>query len=218
MIFNNDIRIRGNPLPNLPTQEEIKHIPQFYRADADMVWRLGGNFLREFIYSAPPRPFKYIILDVKVHMLMPSWFPCIPGWHCDDFYRPKDNTPDLLNYRRMAPSTLFMVVVGNSSFTEFLKGPIELPSPEELPKENKPIYGTYNRIIDSMIEENKAEIISVKSGVPVEFTGLDFHRGTVTEKATWRLFARITMSNHRPPVNEIRTQSQVYMPQPFNGW
>ena len=25
--------------------------------------------------------------DVKVHMLMPNQYPCIPHWHCDNVYR-----------------------------------------------------------------------------------------------------------------------------------
>lgn len=37
--------------------------------------------------------------DVKVHMLMPGQWPCIPGWHCDFVPRDEDKTlrPDLID-------------------------------------------------------------------------------------------------------------------------
>lgn len=34
-------------------------------------------------------PENYLV-DVKIHMLMPNMYPCIPNWHCDFLPRDKD--------------------------------------------------------------------------------------------------------------------------------
>ncbi len=34
------------------------------------------------------------VVDVKVHMLMPNQYPCIPGWHCDLVPRDENNQQD----------------------------------------------------------------------------------------------------------------------------
>lgn len=38
--------------------------------------------------SDSPEFWKDKLIDVKVHMLMPKQFPCIPNWHCD--FLPRD--------------------------------------------------------------------------------------------------------------------------------
>jgi hypothetical protein len=43
------------------------------------------------------------LIDVKVHMLMPEQYPCIPNWHCD--FVPRDSElklrPDLITGEKM---------------------------------------------------------------------------------------------------------------------
>jgi hypothetical protein len=43
------------------------------------------------------------LIDVKVHMLMPEQYPCIPNWHCD--FVPRDEElklrPDLITGEKM---------------------------------------------------------------------------------------------------------------------
>lgn len=36
-------------------------------------------------------PVSEYVIDVKVHMLMPGQYPCIPNWHCDFLPRDKNN-------------------------------------------------------------------------------------------------------------------------------
>jgi len=50
---------------------------------------LLDDFRREMAVRGH-NPNDYII-DVKVHMLMPGQYPCIPGWHLDMVPRDKDN-------------------------------------------------------------------------------------------------------------------------------
>lgn len=219
MLFNNDVKIHDK-LKYIPDDHEIKNIPQFYRTDVDMAYRLGGKFIKEFLHTIPKTDYRYISIDTKVHMLKPGWYPCIPGWHCDDFHR-VNNIPQLSKVKEDAPSLHYGVVIGKSSFTEFLKYPIELPNEKEISfysSSDKPIYGIYSDLLDAIIKQKKAETFKVKSGVPFEFSTLDFHRGVQCEIPEWRLFLRVTQSNHRNPKNEIRNQSQVYLRDINIGW
>ena len=63
-------------------------------------------------------PSEYVV-DVKVHMLMPNQYPCIPNWHCD--FVPRDENlklrPDLITGEKM-----YLWVSGEPR-TEFRKPP-----------------------------------------------------------------------------------------------
>lgn len=200
---------------------EIKFAPQFYRADLDYIWKIAqdfGNILAmelaiELDKSKLLADFKYISVDTRTHMLMPGMYPCIPGWHCDDFYRPDGGQPDL---NKVLPAKHLGLVLddGSGSFTDYLTTPAELPAPEELNTKD-PVYGKYNALI-----EGKPELVrkSVKSGELAVFGPLDFHRGVPATGRGWRFFMRATGSDHREPKNEMRTQTQVYLTDPFYGW
>lgn len=55
------------------------------------------------------------LIDVKVHMLMPGQFPCIPNWHCDFVPRDSDLNlqPDKVTGEKM------YLWVSNGPYTEF---------------------------------------------------------------------------------------------------
>jgi hypothetical protein len=194
-------------------QDEIRTMPMLYRADAEFaVKRIPA--LRGFIDSALAEnyaPFKYESLDVKVAMLKKGWWPCIPGWHLDDFYRPSGGQPDIEHLPEHA-STHFMALFGGCSLTEFLDGFQEFP----LPPRDGTVYGFY----DKLIEDSHSPRITLQSETLYRFTSLDFHRGMPAKEYGWRAFVRLTVGNERPPKNEIRTQVQVYVPadKMFAGW
>ena len=213
VIFNNGVSRIGELADILEKHEELKFIPQFFRADADFTYRYGGQVMRDFLSLIPGRSgWKYVSVDTRINMLMQSWYPCIPGWHCDDFYRPTGGQPDLSRLKENAWAEHYAAVVGDCSLTEFIKNPIDLPL---LTSDNRvPVYGLYNK----MIEEMKPETFRVKSGEVFRFSPTDFHRGTPAVKNGWRMFARLTFSNHYEPKNEIRTQTQVYLTDLGVGW
>lgn len=64
-------------------------------------------------------PVESGIVDVKVHMLMPGQYPCIPNWHCDFVPRDDDKTlrPDLID-----PSLEMFMWVDGPPTTEFRDG------------------------------------------------------------------------------------------------
>lgn len=223
MLFNANVKFQGYPVAELPTQDEIRHIPQFFRSDADYVYRLGGPFLRKFIGSLPlnkTNRFKYLSIDARVHMLKPSWYPCPTGWHCDDFYRPTGQQPDLNNLVQDGHYSIHHAMfVGPCSRTQFILLPFEqrVPSAEQLGNRN--LYDWFNE----KIEQRKLDLMLyddtfASSGELVTFNCFDFHRCTAAERDGWRLFVRATETNHYVPQNEIRTQTQVYLKDLGAGW
>lgn len=64
----------------------------------------------------PDIPTEYV-WDVKVHMLMPNQFPCIPNWHFDNIPR-VNNVQDFSLVRKDLPMYLW---VSNAPLTEFRK-------------------------------------------------------------------------------------------------
>ncbi len=207
MIFPTDLKYIAK-LDGL-SNASIKDMPQLYRADFDFAW--GRNkFLDQILRSIPPHPeFKYCSIDTRSHMLMKGMYPCIPGWHCDDFYRPdKESQPGLANVLKEAPAIHYMVILGDCSKTEFPTVNLTLPDTSEVVAKfgpEKPLYLTYDELIAENITTRSVEPETLYS-----FGPLCFHRGQAATHNGWRYFARITLSNHREPKNEIRYQTQVY--------
>lgn len=75
--------------------------------------------LEEVFESAPIPPRVDYTVDVKVHMLMPGQFPCIPNWHCDFIPRDenKNKRPELVN-----PEHKMFLWLSGPPLTEFADG------------------------------------------------------------------------------------------------
>jgi hypothetical protein len=211
MLFNDE---NTSVVAKIDTNVNVRDLTQFYRSSGEFAFAHGGKFFRDLLPMLDLSGGRFISIDSRVHMLMPGWYPCIPGWHCDDFYRP-EGQPALDS---LLPIKHYCVVLGaHVSTTEFLWQPVELPTPVEIYDacgSNHPLYGHYNE----MIEERQFKTRRLSSGEVLRFSGLDFHRGLPAESSGWRAFIRVTVSNHREPKNEIRHQTQVYLTEPFKGW
>lgn len=133
--------------------------------------------LIEIFLNFPENPNDFI-WDIKVHMLMPGQFPCIPNWHYDNIPR-VNNVQDFTKVKPKLPMYLW---VSNSPLTEFRKG-------------------------------DKNWIIEPETWI--RFTQEDEHRGTISEKFTWRGFIRGThkniLTNFVEKQNPLRRHSQVYL-------
>lgn len=229
MIFNTGMkkvgRLNDSLLNPFTIEANIKAERQFYRAS----WRFASEcptfqsrgILGSFLNIIDPRinqSFRHCSIDSRISMLMPGWYPCIPGWHCDDFYRPTWEQPDLENVLEKAPAQHFMVAVGETSFTEYISDPLNAPTFKigELYNGTKveKLYSAYDQHINSL----RPKTFQVENGEVLEFGPTDFHRGMPAGKRGWRIFIRATFSNHREPKNEIRPNSQVYLPNSEFGW
>lgn len=73
--------------------------------------------LKELLDTFPEDPNDFT-WDVKVHMLMPSQFPCIPNWHYDNVPR-VNNKQDFDLVKPEAPMYLW---VSGAPLTEFRDG------------------------------------------------------------------------------------------------
>ena len=66
----------------------IKNEPMFFNSDLKFAYEKGGDITKSFIDNLPDDWKDNVVFDSRVHMLMPNWYPAIPGWHHDDIPRP----------------------------------------------------------------------------------------------------------------------------------
>jgi len=66
--------------------------------------------LKTIIESFPENPYDFY-WDVKVHMLMPDQYPCIPNWHYDNVPRDTDGNQDWSKVDYAKP--MYLWVSGN---------------------------------------------------------------------------------------------------------
>lgn len=197
------------------SDEAIKNEPMLFSCDIAYAGKHGGPLTRGFLdrlASTGIGKRDDWIIDSRVHMLKTGWWPCIPGWHIDDFHRGGDGQPDLASLS--ADLGHVMAIVGNYSRTEFLDGEVELTDPPA----GVVKYGWYNNQIRKLVAGQFVAPVPVEPGRLYWFGGSDFHRGTPATKDGWRWFIRATSGSDRKPVNEIRRQVQVYLAIPDEGW
>lgn len=70
--------------------------------------------LKDILRTFPENPFDFV-WDVKVHMLMPNQYPCIPNWHFDNIPR-VNNKQDFDKVQPEAPMYLW---ISGEPLTEF---------------------------------------------------------------------------------------------------
>jgi len=154
-----------------------------------------------------------VILDSRVHMLMPNFYPAIPGYHLDDVPRelesgqPNHNNP---SYK----AEHCMLIAGDASKTDFALGEITLP---EIKAEEK-YYKVWHPLVDKAVKDGKMTHVSAEPGNLYFFDWQTFHQGTKATKNGWRWFIRASKNTTRPRKNEIRQQVQVYLENPMEGW
>jgi len=130
-------------------------------------------------------PAEEYAVDVKVHMLMPNQYPCIPNWHFD--FMPRNEEGKRVP-AKASPLKMYEWVSG-TPFTEF-----------------KDSHGNSKFI------------------TPLEwhsFTQLDLHRGTKSDKFTWRCFIRVIPKSFIHPnsiTNARRIHTQVYLDAEKFSW
>ena len=192
-------------------QETIKAEPQLWRADRSFAMQNGGPITRAFIEALG---WPSLILDSRVHMLMPRMYPCIPGWHLDDAPRTRpDGQPD--HVTPVYKSEHCAAVLGDASLTVFALGDLEL---EDVPIGGGVVYQEWHFAIEKLVEQGTLRAQAIKEGQLVKFGWGSFHRGASASKRGWRMFIRATRQTQIPARNEIRNQTQVYLTEPFTGW
>lgn len=215
-VYNNTMQAR--------TDEQVKNEPMLFNCDFEGASRLGGDITKEFLSLLPAHWRDMpLVIDSRVHMLMPGWFPCIPGWHHDDVPRTRfDGQP---NYEKgqIRSTHIIALVNGDICPTQFAVGSATF----RIPPTGKIIYEEWHRDVELLIANKKLEVLEVPTNKLVEFNDRSWHQGQAAKKNGWRFFIRASRHEdskgrtvHRgdPRTNEVRKQVQVYMENPFKGW
>lgn len=214
MIHFNSKVILGDRI-NFFSEDVIKNEPMLFNCDLDSSIKLGGPITLAFIKKLDNRFLQSVdlVIDSRVHMLMNGWYPCIPGFHCDDVPRERpDGQPNHINpsYHSMH----CMMICGDSSRTEFALGEFNL---FEVPLGEK-VYKVWHPKIKKMIDTNILQSYSAAENQLLYFDNDSWHQGTQATKFGWRFFIRATINTARKPTNELRRQTQVYLPNLMEGW
>lgn len=126
-------------------------------------------------------------VDVKIHMLMPNQWPCIPNWHRDFIPRNKDLKRD---FKAITGEKMYMWISGEP-LTEYRNN-------------------------------DTGETSFKEPQMWHEFNQNDLHKGTMSEKHTWRCFIRVipTKFIHSTTINinKPRIHTQVYLDSNKFNW
>jgi len=212
--FNSQIAFE--PITDLnPSQDEIKNEPMLFNCNLEYALKLGGNLTKAFLINLSNEFTNSpdLVIDSRVHMLMPGFYPCIPGFHCDDVSRERsDGQPNHIDpsYR----SIHCMMICGDASRTEFALGEFDL---EDVPIGEK-VYKVWHPQVQQMVIDGKLKSLHARQNYLYYFDSDSWHQGTAALKNGWRFFIRATINTTRKPTNELRRQTQVYLPNPMEGW
>ncbi len=213
MIINSQIQI-GPKLLSFE-QDLLKHEPMFFRASWNFAYEKGNMATRHFLVSLPYElQNENTLIDSRVHMLMPGWFPCIPGYHHDDVPRERaDGQPEYSNpsYRTNHALALYN---GDICPTEFAIGEQEFSNPES----HEVVYREWHKEVVNFITQKKLVVIKAPADHIIYFNDRTWHQGTKCVNRGFRLFIRASWGSNRKPTNEIRTNANVYMETPMEGW
>lgn len=188
-------------------QDTIRQEPMLFSCDVDHAYEYGGPITANFLNSLRDLgvAMDRLVIDSRTHMLMPGWYPAIPGWHIDGLRRPDGGQPAWDN--RPVADIHYVSVVGNTAMTEFVAEPVKMPTPKTR------VYEEWDRYLND--EPVHTEFI--RPNEILAFGSSDLHRATPATQRSWRFFIRASDAEFTP-TNETRTQVQVYLDSINAGW
>lgn len=234
LLFNRNPIVLGNRIEQ-PSEELVRNTLGLFNASIEDAVKYGGELTRAALGAMNLRnDRRYIVVDTKVHMLIPGMSPAIPGWHTDGVPRGllRDSIhhglPDLYaqEFEHYRPHRYHLLVTGSGCLTEFLADPIKLQINREpdaqVYNHMSKVVNEHVRIYTSYPRGLREEIITTAPSCQVvEFDWWNVHQGVVATKKEWRYLIRVMETDFCEPErdlrNVIRTQQQVYAPIDF-GW
>jgi hypothetical protein len=214
--FTSRLKVAGD-LPHFD-EPVVKDEPMFFRSSREFARQHGGPIAQAFLDAIDDQLPAHVKLsiDTRVHMLMPGWWPCIPGWHHDDVPRERDDRqPEYENPSYQADHVLALVN-GDVAPTAFALGHCSLPA---LPL-GKTIYKEWNPEVEARLADGSLTKFLAPSNKLIWFDWLTLHAGQQAVARGWRWFGRASWNTALAdrPRNEIRRQVQVYLENPMDGW
>lgn len=225
MKFNRNVPIIGKTIEQ-PSQELVKNTLGLHNASLDDALKYGGELTRAAIAAMDLQMTKkHIIVDTKVHMLLPGMCPAIPGWHTDGVPRGNSLDPTAkqapnINSQEELDSPIFhLLVTGESCLTQFIKErSFDLNVPK---KPDSSLYKMVTEQVSQKVENGELTAYEVPSCTAVMWDWWEIHTGIPAKSHEWRFLIRVTESDIQEPKTDIRevirTQQQGYMPMNF-GW
>jgi hypothetical protein len=208
-------------------QQVIKNEPMFFNCSINFAYDNGGPITKSFINQIgklslhdignPIQPYKNPVIDTRVHMLMPCWFPAIPGFHHDDVPRNTSNGQPNYYNPEYHSQHIMALVNGDICPTQFALGECEMPDVVD----DEVYYRKWHPIVDDLCNSGKLQRYDALGNPIIHFDAHSFHQATKATKAGWRWFARISWNTEREKniSNEFRKQVQIYIPAPeYRGW
>lgn len=211
------------------TQEQVKNEPMFFNSSFVYAYENGGPITKAFLNAfalenkdtlSEDNYEEDFVFDSRVHMLMPGWFPCIPGFHHDDVpRRPLSEDPlgqpDYSENRAYRSKHVMGMVNGDICPTQFALGRAKLEIPDR-----DIIYKHWHPAVEELIRAGDLELFEVPSGVLIYFDCDTLHQGQRARSNGWRWFGRLSWNTDRSKhvTNEQRRQVQVYLEYPMEGW
>lgn len=214
-------------LPGVLTERsvhELKNEPMLFNCDLGGASWLGGPITREFL-SLLPEEWRQvpIVVDSRVHMLMPGWYPCIPGWHHDDVPRTRSDGQPNYSSGQCRSEHIAALVNGDICPTMFATGKAHFA----VPPLGHHIYSDWHQDVEWAIHDGALIPGSAPTNRLIRFDDRTWHRGVSAVANGWRFFIRASryFSHDGTPIergnkrtNEVRNQVQVYMDRINAGW
>lgn len=222
--FNSKIEELNKFALDVPN-EQIKNEPMFFNCDLDFAYAHGKEITRSYIDNLPESwKNSECVIDTRIHMLMPKWYPAIPGYHHDDVPRALDipvgshfATAGQPNYDNPEYHSQHIIGLVNADIcpTHFALGEVTLAKVE-----NDVVYRVWHEEIVKLLADGKLELKTCQDRTLTYFDCDTFHTGSECLTAGWRWFGRVSRNTKRVKQisNEIRQQVQVYLTHPMQGW
>lgn len=229
MLFNRNPVAIGNSITT-PSQDAIENTFNLRQVSLEDAARYGGSITREAIGAMDFKSDrKNIIVDTKVHFLLPGMCPSIPGWHTDGVPRGEDHNPagsgepvlSAMMTNEVSEPHYHLLVTGNHCPTRFLITQMDLDPSDLILSNARDLYANMSRLVNEEIEANGAEVFDSPDSTVLEWDWWTIHTSQLATGRGWRYLIRVTETDHieprTNPADFIRTQNNVYSPMNF-GW
>lgn len=203
---------------------EVKNETMLFNNDVEGAWKNGNAITRMFLNKLPDSWFYAdLVIDSRVHMLMPGWYPCIPGWHHDDVPRIRSDGQPEYEAPTDRAEHILMLVNSHLAPTEFAIGESDFG----VPPVGSVIYEKWHHEVQMQIFEKRLTTVSAPDKTLIKFNDRTWHRGVAAVDNGWRFFIRASryfdkdgnpIARRNKRTNEIRNQVQIYMSAENAGW
>lgn len=226
MLFNRNFPSFGNTIEE-PSQDAIENSLNLRQVSLEDAVRYGGSITRAALGAMNFRgDRKNIIVDTKVHFLMPGMAPSIPGWHTDGVPRGESLDPagsgepvvSAMESGEVTEPIYHLLVTGSHAPTAFADRPFYFDVDD---LSGRDLYKGMTEHVDSMLEAGDMGLFYSHPSRVLTWDWWTVHSATMATGRGWRYLIRVTETDHitprTNPADFIRTQNNVYVPTAY-GW